>query len=67
MISNITARMVNMRAVFSNATVQQPNSIKIGEWEDVVFFDFIRPLYGCVLAVLFSGIAVGTHQSGYGG
>ena len=37
------------------------------KWEDVVFFDFIRDLYGRFLAVLFSGIAVGTHQSGYGG
>ena len=37
------------------------------KWEDVVFFDFIRALYGRFLAVkLFSGIAVGTHQYGYG-
>ena len=47
--------------------VTPPRAALTAKWEDVVFFDFIRPLYGCVLAVLFSGIAVGTHQSGYGG
>ena len=44
-----------------------PHAALTAKWEDVVFFDFIRALYGRFLAVLFSGIAVGTHQSGYGG